>query len=151
MPQTLKIHHTSKGLLLPGRMAVPSSIDDPTSKSKSVENLLGSGGYPGEPVLGLKAANSEMNVHHPFVSQSKAVRLKGVTSELNVSKLGQSEKVRFDIIEGIASLPAEIKGNKPVQIRPNRDKIRTILTMSNVIELQRQLLTTVMENEVKMI
>ena len=40
------------------------------------------------------------------------------------------------------------KGFRPTQVKPNRDKIRTILSMSNVIELQRQLLTTVMENEV---
>ena len=33
-------------------------------------------------------------------------------------------------------------------VKPNREKIRAVLKMSNVIELQRQLLTTVMENEV---
>lgn len=138
-------------MALPG--SSPSAKGDPTSKSKSVENLLGTDGYPGGPTLGLKSSNSEMNVHRHSVGGHlgvpKPVRLKGTTSELNVSKLGQSEKVRFDIIDGIASLPAEIKGIKPVQIRPNRDKVRTILSMSNVIELQRQLLTTVMENEVR--
>ena len=35
-----------------------------------------------------------------------------------------------------------------VPIKPNREKIRAVLAMSNVIELQRHLLTTVMENEV---
>lgn len=157
MPQPLKTQHTSRGLLLPGRMAVPANTPttkgDPASKSKSVENLLGTEGYPGGAVLGLKSANSEMNVHRHSVSgplgAPRPVRLKGTTSELNVSKLGHSEKVRFDVTDGIASLPAEIKGLKPVQIRPNREKIRTILSMSNVIELQRQLLTTVMENEVR--
>jgi hypothetical protein len=51
------------------------------------------------------------------------------------------------MMDGIASLPAEMaKGLRP--LKPNREKIRTILSMSNVIDLQRQLLTTVMENEV---
>ena len=154
MPHLVRAQYNGRGQLLPGRMAVPSSDVD---KSKSVENLNN------DPflVLGLKPANSEINMHrnHQLQQQlqqqlqhpaAKPVsRLRGTTSELNVSKLGQSEKVRFDMIEGIASLPVEVtKGFRPNQVKPNRDKIRTILSMSNVIELQRQLLTTVMENEV---
>ena len=34
------------------------------------------------------------------------------------------------------------------QVKPDRDNIRNNLGMNNVIELQRHLLTTVMENEV---
>ena len=134
-------------------MAIPTSDVD---KSKSVDNLNN------DPfvVLGLKSANSEINMsrHQQLLQQQqqqqqqlpvKPSRLRGTTSELNVSKLGQSEKVRLDVIEGIASLPAEMtRGLRPNQVKPNREKIRTILSMSNVIDLQRQLLTTVMENEV---
>ena len=158
MPQLVRTQYNARGVLLPGRMAVPSAEGlnpnvegSAASKSKSVENL--NNDPYGLPVLGLKPANSEMNIlRHPSVAQlhpPKPSRLRGTTSELNVSKLGQSEKVRFEMIEGIASLPAEMaKGLRPNPIKPNREKIRTILSMSNVIELQRQLLTTVMENEV---
>jgi hypothetical protein len=155
MPQLVRTQYNARGVLLPGRMAVPSADgatpNTDVNKSKSVENL---NNEPyGLPVLGLKPANSEMNIlRHPSVAHlhpPKPSRLRGTTSELNVSKLGQSEKVRFEMIEGIASLPAEMaKGLRPNPIKPNREKIRTILSMSNVIELQRQLLTTVMENEV---
>ncbi len=157
VPQLVRTQYNARGVLLPGRMAVPSAEGvstngDAASKSKSVENL--NNDPYGLPVLGLKPANSEMNMHrHPSVAHlmpNKPNRLKGTTSELNVSKLGQSEKVRFDIIDGITSLPAEMtKGLRPNHIKPNREKIRAILSMSNVIELQRQLLTTVMENEVR--
>ena len=161
VPQLVRTQYNARGVLLPGRMAVPSVDGSSTngdggsghgSKSKSVENLNNE--TYGLPVLGLKPANSEMNMHrHPSVAHllpSKPNRLRGTTSELNVSKLGQSEKVRFDIIEGITSLPvAMTKGLRPNHIKPNREKVRAILSMSNVIELQRQLLTTVMENEVR--
>ena len=153
MPQLVRAQYSGRGQLLPGRMAIPTSDVD---KSKSVDNLNN------DPfvVLGLKSANSEINMsrHQQLLQQQqqqqqqlpvKPSRLRGTTSELNVSKLGQSEKVRLDVIEGIASLPAEMtRGLRPNQVKPNREKIRTILSMSNVIDLQRQLLTTVMENEV---
>lgn len=50
-------------------------------------------------------------------------------------------------------MPAELSRSLlravgPVQVRPNRERIRQVLQLNNVIELQRQLLTTVMENEV---
>ena len=162
------------------------------SKSKSVENLQGVQlGGPGigsvTSVLGLKSANSEMNVAQNRLStpnilgvvggynssntsaSSRQTRLKGTTSELNVSRIGVTEKLRVDpliTLDGIASMPPEVAGNRKIStstlalgssgsgssvglpVKPNREKIRAVLKMSNVIELQRQLLTTVMENEV---
>ena len=100
---------------------------------------------------------------------SRQSRLKGTTSELNVSRIGVTEKLRVDpliTLDGIASMPPEVAGNRKIStstlalgssgsgssvglpVKPNREKIRAVLKMSNVIELQRQLLTTVMENEV---
>ena len=159
------------------------------SKSKSVENLQGVqlGGHglsSATSVLGLKSANSEMNVAQNRLSTptilgmvggynpsatSRQTRLKGTTSELNVSRIGVTEKLRVDPLinlDGIASMPPEVAGNRKIStstlalgssgsgssvglpVKPNREKIRAVLKMSNVIELQRQLLTTVMENEV---
>ena len=162
------------------------------SKSKSVENLQGVqlGGHglsSATSVLGLKSANSEMNVAQNRLSTptilgvvggytsanvtaaSRQSRLKGTTSELNVSRIGVTEKLRVDpliTLDGIASMPPEVAGNRKIStstlalgssgsgssvglpVKPNREKIRAVLKMSNVIELQRQLLTTVMENEV---
>ena len=122
-------------------------------KSKSVENL-----FDGSPAaLGLKAANSEMNVHRSasrghlgLPVGPKYQRLKGTVSELNVNRIGSTEKVRVsEAMDGILSMPAELtRSLKKVNVKPNRDKIRQVLNMNNVIELQRQLLTTVMENEV---
>ena len=49
----------------------------------------------------------------------------------------------------LQSMPAELTaGMAARQGKPDRERIRSILNMGNVIELQRQLLTTVMENEV---
>ena len=161
------------------------------SKSKSVENLqgvqLGTGMSNASSNLGLKSANSEMNVaisnnrlSAPTVigvggssittsSPNRPSRLKGTSSELNVSRIGVTEKLRVDpllTLDGIASMPPEVAGNRKLStstlaicssgsgsgvgmpVKPNREKIRAVLKMSNVIELQRQLLTTVMENEV---
>lgn len=106
-----------------------------------MENLID----PASTVLGLKPANSEMNIQN-FGGRR---RLSGTTSELNVNRIGTSEKVKvFETLEGVTSLPAELTKGIKVQVKPDRDKIRTILGMTNVIELQRHLLTTVMENEV---
>ena len=101
--------------------------------------------------------------------RSRQARLKGTSSELNVSRIGVTEKLRVDpliTLDGIASMPPEVAGNRKIStstlalgssgsgssvglpVKPNREKIRAVLKMSNVIELQRQLLTTVMENEV---
>ena len=81
-------------------------------------------------------------------------------------RLGTGEKVRADAaMEGLlASLPAELvsrgggsaKGGSKSgslaavrgSVKPNRAKIGQILRTDSVIDLQRQLLTTVMENEV---
>lgn len=165
----------SRPKLIPGHIVVPGAQGQSNKmspqlnrvlsnkslnpKSKSVENL-----FDGSPAaLGLKSANSEMNVHRPTgISSSSArghlglpvgpkyQRLKGTVSELNVNRIGSTEKVRVsEAMDGILSMPAELTRTlKMVNVKPNRDKIRQVLNMNNVIELQRQLLTTVMENEV---
>lgn len=127
---------------LPGRMVMGiKAKNNPKLKSHSVENLID----PSSTVLGLKPANSEMNM----VQIGGRRRLSGTTSELNMNRIGTSEKVKvFENLEGVTSLPAELQNRQGLKIKPNRDKIRTILGMTNIIELQRHLLTTVMENEV---
>ena len=53
---------------------------------------------------------------------------------------------RTDPAKWVLSMPAElVRGFK---IKPNREIIRQILETNSILELQRQLLTTVMENEV---
>ncbi len=175
------------------------------SKSRSVENLVvGPGG--GAPVLGLKPANSEMNMLRRATStrhlqqqaalmagtpegrsqQQRQQRLKGATSELQVisapfltiicfffqrqintvpfpfqvDRLSAGEKVRLpdSVVEGILSLPAELRPPSAPGasgaagllsgVRPDRARIGRILRTDSVVDLQRQLLTTVMENEV---
>ena len=135
--------------LLPGRMVMGikanSSSKSSKMKSHSVENLID----PSSTVLGLKPANSEMNILATAGQLRR--RLSGTTSELNMTRIGTSEKVKvFENLElnGVTSLPAELTKGLKGQVKPDRDKIRTILGMNNVIELQRHLLTTVMENEV---
>ena len=105
---------------------------------------------PSSTVLGLKPANSEMNmVQINHNNQAGRRRLSGTTSELNMTRIGTSEKVKvFETLQGVTSLPVELTKGIKGQVKPNRDKIRTILGMNNIIELQRHLLTTVMENEV---
>ena len=69
-----------------------------------------------------------------------------------MNRIGTSEKVKvFETLEGVTSLPVELTKGLKGQVKPNRDKIRAILSMSSVIELQRHLLTTVMENEVRIL
>lgn len=175
-------------LLLPGRMAASKKAasgglnrlhlqEDQGHKglkSRSVEHLAGHA----VPTLGLKAANSEVALIQKV--QPKP-RLKGTHSELNVSRIGVTEKLRVvglnpmlgapsasaQSIDGAglanASMPVDLSQTAgsghavvggllskaaSVPIKPNREKIRAVLAMSNVIELQRHLLTTVMENEV---
>lgn len=82
-----------------------------------------------------------MVLHHTFLAQ-------GAKSELNMSRLGTNEKVRLDTMEGIASMPAE--WTRGLKVKPNREKISQILKIDSVIDLQRQLLTSVMENEVSL-
>ena len=154
---------TKSSLLLPSRMGLgkkplTTSKKAMYSKSKSVENLQQ------HPVaLGLKPANSEMAlIQKPGQDCKQRSRLKGTHSEMNVSRIGVTEKLCLNpllAIEGNASMPADLTQNAAmvsglskaasVPIKPNRDKIRAVLAMSNVIELQRHLLTTVMENEVR--
>lgn len=145
--------------LLPGRM-VPSHsasgsrpgpgyhVPSSQNKSRSVENLVD----PSRTVLGLKPANSEVNVNAVATARIINARLTGTMSEMNVSKIGTSEKLKvFQSVEGVVSMPAELTrrvGHGGDKIRPNMERIRNILGMNSVIELQRQLLTTVMENEV---
>ncbi|XP_040577800.1 uncharacterized protein [Lepeophtheirus salmonis] len=78
-------------------------------------------------------------------------------SELSMSKIGKTDKLELG---DICSLPAIVlisdnkflaqsslkKSNLSTKI--TREKIRKVLKINNVIELQRQLLTTVMEKEV---
>ena len=47
--------------------------------------------------------------------------------------------------QSVVSMPAELAR---FRVKPNREKIRAVLATTSVLELQRQLLTTVMENEV---
>ncbi|XP_059097003.1 uncharacterized protein LOC131891447 isoform X2 [Tigriopus californicus] len=165
-----KLGHRPK--VIPSRIVVPPSGNSAQAKispqlnrvlsnknlnpkSKSVENLV-----DGAPILGLKNANSEMNVYrghpgvghskfpHPATTATQSQRLRGTTSELNMSRLGANEKLRFDTMEGILSMPVELTRGLKSQVKPNREKIRQVINMNNVIDLQRQLLTTVMENEV---
>ena len=125
-----------------GIKARQNAATHPKVKSHSVENLMD----PTTSVLGLKSANSETLLNY---NPNTRRRLSGTNSELNMNRIGTSEKVRvFETLEGVTSLPVELTKGLKGQVRPNRDKIRAILSMSNVIELQRHLLTTVMENEV---
>ena len=51
--------------------------------------------------------------------------------------------------DSVVSMPAELARQQArLVVRPNRERIRQILATSSVLELQRQLLTSVMENEV---
>ena len=68
--------------------------------------------------------------------------MSGTTSELNMTRIGTSEKVKvLETLEGVTSLPVELTRGIRGQVKPDRDKIRTILGMNNVIELQRHRLT----------
>jgi len=57
--------------------------------------------------------------------------------------------VQVKLSESVVSMPAELARREGgLRIQPNRERIRQILATASVLELQRQLLTTVMENEV---
>ncbi len=69
--------------------------------------------------------------------------------------MSAGEKVRLNgaVVEGILSLPAELRPPPGAAgilsgVRPDRERIGRILRTDSVVDLQRQLLTTVMENEV---
>ncbi len=59
--------------------------------------------------------------------------------------------LQVKLSESVVSMPAELARGREgaaLRIQPNRERIRQILGTASVLELQRQLLTTVMENEV---
>ncbi len=72
-----------------------------------------------------------------------------------MNRLSAGEKVRLSgpVLDGILSLPAELRPAGAGQagllagVRPDRERIGRILRTDSVVDLQRQLLTTVMENE----
>ena len=113
-------------------------------KSRSVENLS-------------ERARRDLNEtslqprhqHHQLDSPSS--RLKGAQSEQVLSRLGRDGRARLDpaLSSSVLSMPAELA--RGLRVRPNRERIRQVLATNSVLELQRQLLTTVMENEVRII
>jgi len=113
-------------------------------KSRSVENLSGQ-----HKQLGLKPANSEVNMLlRSGAAPSRSATASSVRtakSEFRVDKLGADEKVEVGAAV-LASMPAELRPRG--QAKADRQRVSKILKTSSVIELQRQLLTTVMENEV---
>lgn len=110
-------------------------------KSRSVENLS-------ERARRDLSQTSLQPRHHPLDSPSS--RLKGAQSELVLSRLGRDGRARLDpaLSSSVLSMPAELA--RGLRVRPNRERIRQVLGTNSVLELQRQLLTTVMENEVRL-
>ena len=137
---------TSSGHKLPPQLNRVLSNDKLSPKSRSVENLYDqrlSGS-------GLKPANSEISLQQPGHPLYRP--LKSTQSEQVLTKIGRTDKVRLDTVmsQSVVSMPAELaKTAAMVRVKPNREKIRQVLATSSVLELQRQLLTTVMENEVR--
>ena len=110
-------------------------------KSRSVENLY-------DQRLALKASNPEISLQpRALYLDPPHSRLKSTQSEQVLTKIGRLEKVKLDAMsQSVLSMPAELA--RGFKIKPNRERIRQILGTNSVLELQRQLLTTVMENEV---
>ena len=98
----------------------------------------------------LKPSNSEISLQpRALYLDPPHSRLKSTQSEQVLTKIGRLEKVKLDAMsQSVLSMPAEFA--RGFKIKPNRERIRQILGTSSVLELQRQLLTTVMENEVRM-
>ena len=97
----------------------------------------------------MKPSNSEISLQpRPMYLDSSQYKLKSTQSEQVLTKIGRTEKVRLDTVmsQSVVSMPAELA--RGLRVKPNREKIRQVLSTSSVLELQRQLLTTVMENEV---
>ena len=111
-------------------------------KSRSVENLS-------ERARRDLAETSLQPRHHGDLD-SPSSRLKGAQSEQVLSRLGRDGRARLDpaLSSSVLSMPAELA--RGLRVRPNRERIRQVLGTSSVLELQRQLLTTVMENEVSL-
>ena len=127
---------------LPPQLNRVLSNDKLSPKSRSVENLY-------DQRLAMKPSNSEISLQpRAMYLDSPQYKLKSTQSEQVLTKIGRSEKVRLDTVlsQSVVSMPAELA--RGLRVKPNREKIRQVLSTSSVLELQRQLLTTVMENEV---
>ena len=127
---------------LPPQLNRVLSNDKLSPKSRSVENLY-------DQRLAMKPSNSEISLQpRAMYLDSSQYKLKSTQSEQVLTKIGRTEKVRLDTVmsQSVVSMPAELA--RGLRVKPNREKIRQVLSTSSVLELQRQLLTTVMENEV---
>ena len=127
---------------LPPQLHRVLSNDKLSPKSRSVENLY-------DQRLALKPSNSEISLQpRAMYLDPSQYKLKTTQSEQVLTKIGRTEKVRLDAVlsQSVVSMPAELA--KGFRVKPNREKIRQVLSTNSVLELQRQLLTTVMENEV---
>ena len=133
---------------LPPQLNRVLSNDKLSPKSRSVENLSDQRQLSER----LKSANSEISLQ-PRPLYLDQQRLKSTMSEQVLTKIGRTEKVRLDQVmsSSVVSMPAELAKTMVRSVKPNREKIRQVLGTNSVLELQRQLLTTVMENEVRII
>ena len=138
---------TATASKLPPQLSRVLSNDKLAPKSRSVENLY-------DQRLGLKPASSEISLQPRGLyldSGAGAGRLQAAQSEQLLTRIGRREKVRLEAVarlqsQSVVSMPAELAR---FRVKPNREKIRAVLATTSVLELQRQLLTTVMENEVR--
>ena len=108
-------------------------------KSRSVENL--------SERARRDLADTSLQARAPLQEDSPSSRLKGALSEQVLSRLGREGRAP-GLSSSVLSMPAEL-ARGALRVRPNRERIRAVLATNSVLELQRQLLTTVMENEVK--
>ena len=138
---------TATASKLPPQLSRVLSNDKLAPKSRSVENLY-------DQRLGLKQASSEISLQPRGLyldSGAGGGRLQAAQSEQLLTRIGRREKVRLEAVarlqsQSVVSMPAELAR---FRVKPNREKIRAVLATTSVLELQRQLLTTVMENEVR--
>ena len=138
---------TATASKLPPQLSRVLSNDKLAPKSRSVENLY-------DQRLGLKPASSEISLQPRGLyldSGAGGGRLQAAQSEQLLTRIGRREKVRLEAVarlqsQSVVSMPAELAR---FRVKPNREKIRAVLATTSVLELQRQLLTTVMENEVR--
>ena len=144
------------------------SNDKLAQKSRSVDNLF---------EARLRKATSEISLQPRAGYNEHNARLKGTSSEQVLKRIGKQEKVFLTTIfdfkfsfyilykrlhikfftvfffqvklsGSVVSVPGELGRHGRLVVRPNRERIRQILGTGSVLELQRQLLTAVMENEV---
>ena len=138
---------TATASKLPPQLSRVLSNDKLAPKSRSVENLY-------DQRLGLKPASSEISLQPRGLyldSGAGGGRLQAAQSEQLLTRIGRREKVRLEAVarlqsQSVVSMPAELAR---FRVKPNREKIRAVLATTSVLELQRQLLTTLMENEVR--